>query len=155
MDCTFHMSEGTFNYRVGAIILNENKVLMAKNEQNPYYYSVGGRVKLHESMEQAVLRECYEETDVRFEIDRLGFIHENFFVEQSTGERFHELCMFFYMKPISDFAAIPAHFYEENSRESLDWLPVDRLKEYDLYPEFFKTELIRPQKEPVRIVTYG
>jgi len=31
MDCTFKTEEGKFNYRVGAIIIHDNKLLMVKN----------------------------------------------------------------------------------------------------------------------------
>ena len=79
MDCTFTTDQGTFNYRVGAIILDENRLLMAHNRRYNQYYTVGGRVHLHEASEEAMIREICEETGVKAEIDRLGFIHENFF----------------------------------------------------------------------------
>ncbi|MFJ6268164.1 NUDIX hydrolase [Lysinibacillus xylanilyticus] len=82
-DITFPTKDGVFNMRVGAIILHEDKVLMVKNNRDPYYYSVGGRVKLQETLEDAIIRECFEETKVHFEVDRLVFIHENFFPVQS------------------------------------------------------------------------
>ena len=82
MDLTFKTEQGRFNYRVGAIIIQNGKLLMVKNKILPYYYTVGGRVKMNETSEEAVLREVFEETGVHFEIDRLGFIHENFFIEQ-------------------------------------------------------------------------
>lgn len=44
-DITFPTKDGVFNMRVGAIILHDDKVLMVKNNRDPYYYSVGGRVK--------------------------------------------------------------------------------------------------------------
>ena len=44
MDCTFINQKGKFNYRVGAVIANGRKILMAKNpqEKRDFYYSVGG-----------------------------------------------------------------------------------------------------------------
>jgi len=42
--------------RMGAIILRDDKVLMVKNNRDPYYYSVGGRVKLQETLEEAIIR---------------------------------------------------------------------------------------------------
>ena len=66
LDLTFKTEEGKFNYRVGAIIIKDNKILMVKNESAPYYYSVGGRVKLNETSEEAVLRETFEETGIEF-----------------------------------------------------------------------------------------
>ncbi|WP_243128300.1 hypothetical protein [Clostridium chromiireducens] len=56
MDLTFKTEQGKFNYRVGAIIMHDNKLLMVKNNKVPYFYSVGGRVKLHESAEETVVR---------------------------------------------------------------------------------------------------
>ncbi|MDR2504502.1 MAG: hypothetical protein LBD16_00200 [Oscillospiraceae bacterium] len=50
-DITYPSPDGVFNMRVGAIILHNDKVLMVRNERDPYYYSVGGRVKLHETLE--------------------------------------------------------------------------------------------------------
>lgn len=72
MDCTFKTEQGNFNYRVGVIITDGRKVLMARNpnEERAFYYSVGGRVRFGESMEEAALRELKEETGLDCEIDR-------------------------------------------------------------------------------------
>ena len=51
---------------------------MVGNERADYLYSVGGRIRFGETAEEAVRWEVYEETGVRMEIDRLGFVHENF-----------------------------------------------------------------------------
>ena len=82
MDCTFQTEQGKFNYRVGVIIHSGRKVLMARNpnEERAFYYSVGGRVRFGESMEEAALRELKEETGIDCELDRLAAIHENFFM---------------------------------------------------------------------------
>ena len=56
MDCTFNTELGNFNFRVGIIITDGRRILMAKNpnDKREYYYSVGGRVKFGESLEDAV-----------------------------------------------------------------------------------------------------
>ena len=48
MDCTFQTERGNFNYRVGVIITNGRKILMARNpnKERAFYYSVGGRVQI-------------------------------------------------------------------------------------------------------------
>ena len=145
-DICVKIEEGKFNYRVGAIIINQNKVLMVKNADSAFFYTVGGRVRLGETVHEAVLREAYEETRLNFEIERLAFIHENFFVMDSEGEFYHEVSLFFLMKP-HDLAgeidtALP--FEEEYGSATLHWLPIDGLADLHLYPEFFKTELVTP-----------
>ena len=51
---------------MGVIIHSGRKVLMARNpnEERAFYYSVGGRVRFGESMEEAALRELKEETGI-------------------------------------------------------------------------------------------
>jgi 8-oxo-dGTP pyrophosphatase MutT (NUDIX family) len=87
-DLTFKTPAGRFNYRVGAIIIRDGKILMVQNQSSSCYYSVGGRIKYGESSAQAIVREVFEETGVCLEIERLGFLHENSFVEQVTNETF-------------------------------------------------------------------
>jgi len=89
------MSEGRFNYRVGAIILDAGQILMVRNSGSPFYYTVGGRVKFGESAREAVLREVCEETQMRLVIDRLAYIHENFFAPEGENAFYHEVCLFF------------------------------------------------------------
>lgn len=78
-DCCFTHEENWFRYRVGATILEENSVLVATNDACDFYYSIGGGVHLDESAEEAVRREVLEEIGLPYEIDRLAFVHENFF----------------------------------------------------------------------------
>jgi ADP-ribose pyrophosphatase YjhB (NUDIX family) len=142
-DLTFKTDQGKFNYRVGAIIIRDKKLLMIKNDSAPYYYSVGGRVKLNETSEEAVIRETFEETGIKFEIDRLAFIHENFFDEEITGEHYHEIAFFYLMKENTDMNLICNSFGDQGAKEHLNWLPFDDLDKTHIYPEFFKTKLLK------------
>ena len=137
--------DGILNIRVGAIIMKDGKILMVGNERSNYLYSVGGRIKFGETAEEAIVREVYEETGVKMEIDRLGFLHENYFYGDSPtnlGKLICEISFFFYMKVPDDFTPISDSFTEDNSREFLKWIsPNEDMK---IYPEFFKTELMNP-----------
>lgn len=153
MDLTFVTDSGKFNYRVGAIIIQDEKLLMVKNKYAPYYYSVGGRVKLHETAEDAVIREVFEETGLQMSIERLGYIHENLFIEDVTKERFHELSMFFFMKGIDASSSFCASLTENGAEEMLHWLPLNKLDDLYLYPEFFKEKLLHPSLSVEHILT--
>lgn len=82
-DCGFTKEKNWFRCRAAAIIIEDDCVLFAGNELEDYYYSIGGGVHMGEKAEDAVIREVFEETGVRYDIDRLAVIHENFFNENS------------------------------------------------------------------------
>ena len=140
-DISIDMPGGKFNFRVGAIIQHDDKLLMVKNSGDSFYYTVGGRVKFGESAEDTVRREALEETGLPLEIERLAFIHENFFTLESEQKPYHEICMFFLMKPHEKLGEIRQTFNEEYGEVSIHWLPIDKLEDFELYPEFFKTAL--------------
>lgn len=137
--------DGILNIRVGAIIMKDGKFLMVGNERDSYLYSVGGRIKFGETAEDAVIREVLEETGVEAEIDRLGFIHENYFYGDAPtnfGKLIYEISFFFFMKVPENFAPVSESFTEDNSREFLRWVSPD--ENVKMYPEFFRTELKNP-----------
>lgn len=79
MDCGWTHGRHWFRYRAAAIIIEEECVLFAQNDIDDYYYSIGGGVHLSEKSDNAIKREVLEETGIDFDIDRLAFVHENFF----------------------------------------------------------------------------
>ena len=83
MDLTFKTENGRFNYRVCAVIVNENRLLAMRDENSPYYYLPGGRVALHETAEHAVLREIKEELEIDAKIIRPLWFNQGFFTEVS------------------------------------------------------------------------
>ena len=133
--------DGILNIRAGAIIMKNGKLLMVGNDRN-YLYSVGGRLKFGETAAEAVVREVFEETGVKMEIDRLGFVHENYFYGDAPSNQnklIYEISFFFYMKVPDTFAPVSDSFTEGNSKERLVWVALD--EDIQIYPEFFKTEL--------------
>ena len=149
VDMTVPCGEGIINIRVGAIIMKDGKFLMAGNAgRTGYLYSVGGRIRFGETAEQAVIREVYEETGVHMEIDRLGFVHENYFygdAGSSLDKLVYELSFYYYMKAPEDFSPVSDSFYEGDQKEFLHWIAPDDPIRY--YPAFFRTELLHPQRE--------
>ena len=144
-DMTVPCGEGIINIRVGAIILKNGRFMMVGNSRSDYLYSVGGRLKFGETAEEAVRREVFEETGVRLETERLGFVHENYFCADSPAHRgrlVYEISFYYYMKVPEDFEPVCASFTEDDSKEFLKWVSPD--EKAAIYPEFFRTELFRP-----------
>ena len=142
IDCTFLTSFGNFNFRIGVIIINGRKILMARNpnDTREYYYSVGGRVKFGESLTDAVIREVKEETGVICEIDKMAAIHENFFTADN-GVPFHEISVFFTVKPNKSLMSVKDGTLTSGGPdgEYLKWIDLDNCEDITVYPEFFKT----------------
>ena len=153
-DITVKVSDGKFNYRVGAILIDSGEILMVKNQDSHFYYTVGGRVQFGESLHEAILREVYEETKIRIEIGHLAFIHENFFTLESDGEFYHEVSLFFLMKPHKGLReATGGSFREEYGDVSFHWLPINEIGNYHIYPEFFRSELLGMTADVKHFVT--
>ena len=146
---TVPCGDGMINIRVGAIIIRGGKFLMAWNDAHPdYYFSVGGRLKFGENAEEAVVREVYEETGVRMEVDRLGFIHESYFYADGFSAKdklIYEISFYYYMKVLKDFSLPCDSFTEGDHTEYLRWVAPD--EPLTVYPEFFRTELVHPERE--------
>ena len=88
------------------------------------------------------------------EIDRLGFIHENYFYGDSPakmGKLIYEVSYFFYMKTPEDFEPVSSDFTEDNSKEHLVWVASDDHR--TIYPVFFRSELSHPEKTVKHFVT--
>lgn len=142
MDCGFQKENGWFRYRAAAIIIENGCVLFAKNEIDDYYYSIGGGVHLGEKAEDAVRREVLEETGIEYEVERLAFIHENFFDGTGSldGLKCHEVAFYFLMKPRGT-QELNSNSYSQGVREYMHWLPIEKLKDYVAYPSFFAEKL--------------
>ena len=153
-DICVPVGDGFVNVRVGAIIMKNGRVLMVTNTDVDYYYSVGGRIQIGESAEDAVRREVLEETGCALEIDRLGFIHEDFFIGDSfakLGKLIYELGFYFYMKTPADFEPDGDCLKREGRGEHLEWVSPDTEK--TIFPAFFRTELAEPSPCVRHIVT--
>ena len=146
MDITFTTEEGRFNYRVCAVLLDGSRILAMHDENSPYFYLPGGRVKMGERAEDAVLREVREELGIEARILRPLWLSQSFFNEDVTKVDFHELCLYFLLDASgTDLLTRGDRFRGPVRRHVHDfaWLPFDRLKDEYFYPLFLKTEIYR------------
>ena len=143
-DITYILGKEKFNYRVCAVIVHEGKLLAMHDERSPYYYLPGGRVRLGETAEVAVLREVKEELNVRAKILRPLWLNQGFFTEDVDGLNYHELCVYF-LVDVSETGLLDLGerftFHEGKHTHDFEWLAFERLKEEYFYPVFLKTEI--------------
>ena len=153
-DMTVPCGGGLVNLRVGAIIMKDGRLLMVGNRYHNYLYSVGGRIQFGETAGEAVVREVEEETGVRLGIDRLGFVHENYFYgDMPWNERLliYEVSFYYYLSVPGDFEPVCRSVIEDGTEEFLEWVSLNTPRM--IYPTFFREELKHPEQAVKYFVT--
>ncbi len=144
MDITFKSGNEKFNYRVCAVMICDDKILAMHDERSPYYYLPGGRVKLGETAEAAVIREIKEELSVTPRIIRPLWLNQAFFTEDVDNLNYHELCIYFLMDVSeTDLLSKGEKFTakEGHRTHTFEWLAFERLKDEYFYPLFLKKDI--------------
>ena len=144
MDITFETEAGRFNYRVCAVLLDGERILAMHDERSPYFYLPGGRVRMGERAEDAVLREVREELGIEARIVRPLWLSQSFFNEDVAHVDYHELCLYFLVDAsTTDLLTRGDRFRGPELRHvhDFEWLPFERLKDEYFYPLFLKTEI--------------
>ena len=143
MDISYINGNNKFNYRVGAIIIYDNKLLVMRDERSPYYYLPGGRVKMNETADQAITREIQEELNIGCKIIRPLWLSQSFFNEDVDKIDYHELCIY-YLIELSNKELYKKNIFilnEGNHTLKFEWLEFDRLQNEYFYPLFLKKEI--------------
>ena len=144
MDITFETEAGRFNYRVCAVLLDRGRIFAMHDERSPYFYLPGGRVRMGERAEDAVLREVREELGIEARIVRPLWLSQSFFNEDVAHVDYHELCLYFLVDAsATDLLTRGDRFRGPELRHvhDFEWLPFERLKDEYFYPLFLKTEI--------------
>lgn len=136
------------------MIISGNKILAMHDERSPYYFLPGGRVKIGETAEDAVIREIQEELGIVPKITRALWLNQAFFKEDVDNLNYHELCIYFLMD-ISDTALLlrgeKFTTNEGDRTHTFEWLEFNRLKNEYFYPSFLKNDIFNlPNRFTIR-----
>ena len=135
-DCKFKTPEGLFNFRAAGLFLQKGRLLAMKEDRIAHWYLPGGRVRLHETMEQALCRELQEELGVKAEAVRPLWLCESFF--WLNGTPVHELCL--YLLASLDWEKLPSltenfRLADTDGDEHLfTWLTGEQVRTGPIYP---------------------
>ncbi|MEC3031837.1 NUDIX hydrolase [Bacillus thuringiensis] len=141
MDLTFKVEETCFNYRVGAMCKQGNKILIQQGDGEEFWYVPGGRGKMLENSEDALKRELAEELGVPMKGKRLIWSGENFFT--LSERKFQEISCYYEV----ELHELPANGVDQDILEEEDrtdlfrWVPVEELEAYNLQPAFIKEKV--------------
>lgn len=155
---TFRTAEIRFTYRVGGILIHRGHVLCQAAERRGFWFLPGGRAELGESATITLFREMQEELGVDVKVERLLYIIENFFTNAHGTE--HEVGLYFGMTAPDDAYLYQSletftHVDELGDRLRFDWLPLERLDEFPLYPAILQKALREIPEHTVHIEEHG
>ena len=150
MDTRYKNDDGNFSLRAAALIIENDRILLAKNDMHDCFYTVGGGIYQNEASNNAIIRECYEETGYHFEIDRLVFVQERFYTVENIPH--HEVTFFYLMKK-SD-SELYSGVNTDQKNEHLYWVPMKEVETMNVVPAFLRKELINIPTEVTHIVSY-
>ncbi len=136
-DINFVEKDEVFNYRVGAIIRKENKILVQKSDKVAHATMLGGRVSFNEDSKEAILREIKEETGYDAIIKKEICFIENFFTSSYNHKRYHEILIVYELAFLDELPytleQIPAK-EEKNKYLEYNWIDIDELKQQAFHP---------------------
>ena len=136
MDITIDVADYKLNIRAAAIIIHKGKVLLHNDKKLGFYALVGGRVAIGEDSKNTLHREILEEIGKEVEIQNYAFTVENFFTH--NNQKFHEI-MFVYQadfkKEDDKQLETTIQNMEGNNYLQYDWIPIEKLEEYDIRPK--------------------
>ena len=139
--------------RAAAFIINDDKLLFAKNVNQPLYYVIGGRIEENETSEEAIIRELYEEIGLKLEVERLVIIQER--IHEVDNQKHHEIVFFYTIKENAAIKNILENsFTDQGTHETLHWLPIDDLKKYNIVSSFLKEKSLRNMSELEHIIVW-
>ena len=144
MDISYTSGNRKFNYRVCAVMISDGRILAMHDENSPYFYLPGGRVKMGERAEDAVLREVREELGIEARIVRPLWLSQSFFNEDVVRVDYHELCLYFLLDAAGTDLLLRGDRFRGPERRHVhdfQWLPFERLKDEYFYPLFLKTDI--------------
>jgi len=131
-----------------AIIINKDKVLLNKcyDEHNGEYYSLpGGGQHTYETLHEAVIRECLEETGYNIKPKRFVALCEEICENTKARELFpqyaHKMYHIFLCELVDDIAVKPIEIDE--MQISSEWIDIEYLDKIHLLPNMLNENIVK------------
>lgn len=109
---------------VGAVILGEGRVLLVERGREPlagYWSLPGGVVETGERLEEALMREVFEETGLRVTADSIATVFERIMPDDAGTCEYHYVLVDFYC------TVTGGELCAGDDSARVDWFPIDSL----------------------------
>ncbi len=140
MDINFRVENQRFNHRAAAVIIKDGHLLIHRNVRDDFWALPGGRIRLMEPGEVAVIREIEEELGLAAEVRRFLSVHENFFTYDEVS--FHEVGFYYEVTVLDEMTVATEEFFGVEGQELIyRFIPLEELSKVTLYPVQLQTML--------------
>ena len=150
MDVKIKTDNLKFKFRVSGIIIENDKILLEKYDENSYCLP-GGYVNMGETSEEAIHRELKEELQSDFVLDEFLGVAENFFTN-FKGDKTHGIDFYYKasFKNKKDINNIDYNYIEDDHgftvKHNLKWFDLAELINIDLRPGKIKEAILNNAK---------
>jgi len=139
---------GRLRVRVNGLVVRQRSLLLIKikspTNPEPFWMPPGGGVDYGEHLDDALSREMEEETGMKVKVGRLRYISE--YVKLP----WHAVEFYFDCTPLSheiELGMDPELDEHEQMLRDLQFIPFDKLKEFNIAPQYLKERLARDYLE--------
>ena len=148
-----------FKFRVNAIVIHNNRILLTKLFDNKSFCLPGGHVKLGENTYDAIIREVMEELEIDCDINKEFALLENFY-NDNFNFKVHELSIYYLIEPkniekisMKEFSRMD-DYNGKLTKINFVWVELDDLKEIDVKPSIIKQKIIEKNFKFEHLVEY-
>ena len=156
-DILYKEENFVFSYRVGGILIHDEKILLQKPLHDDYSI-IGGHVAAMETTTETLKRELAEELHADVEVGDLMAVGEIFF--PWCSKPCHQICLY-YRVELTDPTMIPLRgsFFGyddlDNQRINLEycWIPLEELANFRVYPQEIVPHIVSGTGEMLHFVS--
>ncbi len=127
-DILFDVDGVLFSYRVGGVLIKDNKILLTKGGDD--YSLPGGHSQIGETSQETIVREFKEETGLDVEPLNVISTYENFW--KWGDKNCHQLCIYYSLKMIDENQELIPN--PDTNDTKFIWHKLEKLKNINLYP---------------------
>jgi ADP-ribose pyrophosphatase YjhB (NUDIX family) len=136
--------EKKIKVRVRLVIIKDNHILLSYNQNDDYYFYIGGKVEFGETLREACVREIAEECEgAKFTFQKILYVRD--FIHPEEDEHSVE---FYILGEIDKFKEIDGLKDQEfDGRHWQSWIPLEKLAETNVKPETLTSELLEDYRK--------
>lgn len=135
-DILFDVDGVLFSYRVGGVLIKDNKILLTKGGDD--YSLPGGHSQIGETSQETIIREFKEEIGLDVEPLNVISTYENFW--KWGDKNCHQLCIYYRLKMINENQELIPN--PDTNDTKFIWLELEELKNINLYPVGISAQIL-------------